>query len=134
MIMFKHLFYRIYKFQHNIIGEESDMAALSTIISIAFLIEMNISTVWIYFSKRTETLSQIIDNFNSYFGTIKATPIALGTIVLIPVYFLFFHKKKYLKIIEEVENTDKRKRKINNILAILYQIVTIIVFLKMFFS
>jgi hypothetical protein len=37
-------------------------------------------------------------------------------------------------IIEEIENGDKQKNKVKNILAILYQIITIVVFLILFFS
>lgn len=135
--MFKYLFYRVYRFQHKIIGEDRTMAALSTVFSIAFLIAMNIASIWIYFDKHTDLsnqLNQMVDSFNSFLGTNKATPIAFATIVLIPVYFIFYYKKKYERIIKEVENNDKRKNKVNNILAILYEIVTIVIFLILFFS
>jgi Na+/H+ antiporter NhaD/arsenite permease-like protein len=131
--MFKYLFYRIFRFQNKIIGEDRSMAALSSIFSISFLIAMNIASIWMYFPKQPDLLNQIVDNFNSFWGTDKATPIAFATIILIPVYFLFYHKKKYERIIEEVKNNDKKKNKVNNIFAILYQIITIIVFLIMFF-
>lgn len=135
--MFKYLFYRVFRFQHKIIGEDRTMAALSTIFSISFLITINIASIWIYFDKYTgfsNQLNQIFDNFNSFWGTDKAMPIAFATVVLIPVYFLFYHKRKYEKIIKEVKNNDKRKNRMNNFFAILYQIVTIVVFLIMFFS
>jgi len=132
--MFKYLFYRIFRFQHKIIGEDRIMAALSSILSISFLIAMNIASIWICFDKQTDLLNQIVDSFNSFWGTNIATPIAFATIVLIPVYFIFYYKKKYERIIEEIENNDKRKNKVNNILAILYQIVTIVVFLILFFN
>ncbi len=132
--MFKYLFYRIFRFQHKIIGEDRIMAALSSILSISFLIAMNIASIWIYFDKQTDLLNQIVGNFNSFWGTNKATPIAFATVVLITVYFLFYYKKKYERIIEEVENSDKRKNKVNNVLAILYQIVTIVVFFMLFFN
>ena len=135
--MFKYLFYRIFRFQHKIIGEDRTMAALSTIFSISFFIAMNIASIWIYFDKHTGLsyqLKQIVDNPNSLGGTKIAIPIALGTIVLIPVYFIFYHKKKYEKIIKEMEDNDKRKNEVNNIIAIFYEVVTIIVFLILFFS
>ena len=132
-VMFKYLFYRIFRFQNKIIGEDRFMGALSSILSISFLIAMNIVSIWFYFDKQTDLLNQIVDNFNFFWGTNKATPIAFATIVLIPVYFLFFHNKKYERIIEEIEKGDKRKNKVKNILAILYQIITIVVFLIMLF-
>jgi Na+/H+ antiporter NhaD/arsenite permease-like protein len=132
--MFKYLFYRIFRFQYKVIGEDRNMAALSSILSISFLIAMNIASIWFYFEKQTDLLNQIVDSINSFWGTNKATPIAFATIVLIPVYFIFYHKKKYERIIEEIENEDKQKNKVKNILAILYQIITIVVFLILFFS
>lgn len=133
--MFKYLFYRIYRFniKISIWGEDKSDSALSAVFAISFLIAMNIASIWMYFNMQTGLLSQIIDNFNSFLGTNKATPIAFATIVLIPVYFLFYRKKKYERIIGEIENNDKRKNRVNNILAILYQIATIIVFFILFF-
>ena len=131
--MVKYLFYRVFRSQYKVIGEDRNMAALSSILSISFLIAMNIASIWFYFEKQTGLLNQIVDSFNSFWGTDKATPIAFATIVLIPVYFIFYHKKKYERIIEEIENEDKQKNKVKNILAILYQIITIVVFLILFF-
>jgi len=134
--MFKYLFYRIFRFniKISIFGEDKSGSALSAVFGISFLIAMNIASIWFYFEKQTDLLNQIVDSFNSFWGTNKATPIAFATIVLIPVYFIFYHKKKYERIIEEIENEDKQKNKVKNILAILYQIVTIVVFLILFFS
>jgi len=134
--MFKYLFYRIFRFniKISIFGEDKSGSALSAVFGISFLIAMNIASIWFYYEKQTDLLNQIVDSFNSFWGTDKATPIAFATIVLIPVYFIFYHKKKYERIIEEIENEDKQKNKIKNILAILYQIITIVVFLILFFS
>ena len=133
--MFKYLFYRIYRFniKISVFGEDKSGSALSAVFGVSFLIAMNIASIWIYFRKQTDLLNQIVDNFNAFWGTNKATPIVFATIVLIPVYFLFFHNKKYERIIEEIEKGDKRKNKVKNILAILYQIITIVVFIIMFF-
>ncbi len=131
--MFKYLFYRIFRFQHKIIGEDRNMAALSSIFSITFLIAMNIASFGIFIWKYTNVLSNAIDNFNVFFGTTKAMPIAFATIVLIPVYFIFYHKKKYEKIIKKVENSNKKQRTINNIFAIAYQIITVVLFVYIAF-
>ena len=134
--MFKYLFYKIYKFniKISIFGESKSGSAMSAVYTVSFLFAMNIASIWIYFGKKTDLLNQIVGNFNSFWGTNKATPIAFAIVVLITVYFLFYHKKKYERIIEEVENSDKRKNKVNNVLAILYQIVTIVVFIMLFFN
>jgi len=134
--MFKYLFYRIFRFnlKVSIFGESKSGSAMSAVYGISFLIAMNIASIWFYFDRKTDLLNQLIDNFNSFFGTNMATPIAFATVVLIPVYFLFYYKKKYERIIEDVENNDKRKSKVNNVLAIMYQIVTIVVFFVLFFS
>jgi Na+/H+ antiporter NhaD/arsenite permease-like protein len=134
--MFKYLFCRIFRFniKISIFGEDKSGSALSAVFGISFLIAMNIASIWFYYEKQTDLLNQIVDSFNSFWGTDKATPIAFATIVLIPVYFIFYHKKKYERIIEEIENEDKQKNKVKNILAILYQIITIVVFLILFFS
>ncbi len=131
--MFKYLFYRIFRFQYKIIGEDKNMAALSSILSISFLIAMNIASIGIFIGKYTNVLTDAIDKFDAFWGTTKATPIVFATIVLIPVYFLFYHKKKYERIIGEIEKGNKRKNKVKNILAILYQIITIIVFIMFFY-
>jgi len=72
--MFKYLFYRVFRFQYKVIGEDRNMAALSSILSISFLIAMNIASIWFYFEKQTDLLNQIVDSFNSFWGTNKATP------------------------------------------------------------
>ena len=134
--MFKYLFYKIYKFniKISIFGESKSGSAMSAVYAVSFLFAMNIASIWLYFDKQFDLLNQIVGNFNSFWGTNKATPIVFATVVLITVYFLFYYKKKYERIIEEVENSDKRKNKVNNVLSILYQIVTIVVFLMLFFN
>ena len=125
----------IYRFniKISIFGEDKGGSAMSAIFAISFLIAMNIATIWIFIGRYTNILSNAIDNFNVFFGTTKAMPIAFATIVLIPIYFLFYHKKKYEEIIDEVVNEDRNKKRTNNIFAILYQIITILFFLFMFF-
>lgn len=133
--MLKYLFFRIFRFQNKIIGEDRTFAALSSVLSISFLLAMNIVTIWLILEKHTRiVLPEIITWCNTFCGTTKAAPIVLGIIVVIPVYFLLYHNKKYEIIIEEIEKNDKRKIKVNNAIVICYQILTIVSLLFVLFS
>ena len=95
--MFKYLFYKIFSFQHKIIGEEKLMAALSAVFTISFLFAMNIITIYHYLNKQTYIISDFTSRFNSYCGTNLATPIAFATVILVPVLFIFFFKVPFLE-------------------------------------
>jgi len=103
------------------------MAALSAVFTISFLFAMNIITIYHYLNKQTYIISDFTSRFNSYCGTNLATPIAFATVILVPVLFIFFFNKKYEKIINELDNNNRNN--IYNILAILYQIITILSFI-----
>ena len=62
------------------------------------------------------------------FGRMKENLIygVFALILMTIFYFILFHKKKYLKIINEIENKTKKENKKGNISAILYQIFSFI--------
>ena len=124
--MLKYLFYRIYIFQKNIIGTDLFESAFVSVISISWYAAMNIISVILFFNNRykifikLESLGRWTENI--IFGT-------FAVILMTIFYFILFHKKKYLKIINEIENKSKKENRKGNIIAIIYQIISFIFFI-----
>jgi len=88
--MLKYLFYRIFRFQKNIIGTSIFESAFVSVISISWFAAINIFSVFLFFDKKydflikLETLGRWTENF--IYGI-------FALVILIIFYFILFHKK-----------------------------------------
>jgi hypothetical protein len=122
--MLKYLFYRIVRFQRNILGEEMSSAAISGFLSVSLLFGLNLLTIIVFFDKKNE----LFDLIKSFFPNgIFLFPLLISLIIGVVCYLLFYHNKKYMKIIFEIENNPTKKR-ISNALAVIYQSFTFFLF------
>ncbi len=120
-----YLFYRIFLFQNKIIGEEKSTAAFSAFLSIAIFFALNLFTIFILIDKNLN----LIDFFNE---RVYQSNIVVPGIVLLVIgvccYFSFYYKSKYIRIISEIENREKKENKELNVIAIGYQVFSLTVF------
>jgi len=121
--MLKYLLCRIFRFQKNIIGNDVFESAFVSVILISWYAAMNILSVFLFFNKHYKMFKML-----KSFGRMKENIIygVFALILMTIFYFILFHKKKYLKIINEIENKTKKENKKGNISAILYQIFSFI--------
>jgi hypothetical protein len=124
--MFYYLFFRIYRFQTRVVKENSSVAAYRSFMIIGAFFWFNCFSIFIAIDKN----GSIIDFFDR---TIKyvdyIVPLVPMAFFVILSYFMFFFNKKYERIISNIENGNIRKNRINNILAISYQIASFLFFL-----
>lgn len=121
--MFNYLFYRIFRFQNRIIGEEGSSAAFSAFLSIAMFWGINLGAVFIIIDKKRNLLSLlgVIDGeFNILIPGV--TFVVIGIIS----FLCFYQKSKYVKIIDKIENDSLTFKKKYNFWSILYQILSLI--------
>jgi hypothetical protein len=122
--MFKYLFYRIFRFQNKVFGEEKSTAANSAFLSVALFYNINFFSIFIILDKSIDLLA--------FFDELlfKSNIIVPGIVLLITglvSYFQFYYNLKYNNIIDEIENTDYKIRRKYNLWAIVYQIVSLII-------
>jgi hypothetical protein len=123
--MLNYLFYRIYKFQNKLVGEEKSSAAFSAILSMGLLFGLNLFTIFIVIDKSTNLLILL----ESTLGKLQVIPpLVILWLIAIILYFRYCYKSKYKLLISKIESNKKYINVINNILAILYQILTFILF------
>ena len=118
MKTYQFLFYKIYKF--TLSTPSANIAEWSSIISISFLLGLNIMTgyYWIFH----QSLKYIIPEYP------KFGPYLLMSILLVINYMIFLHRKKYLNIVSEFDD-ELQNNKNKNIFVLLYVIITFILFL-----
>lgn len=107
------IFYKYYKFISSNIPENST-PVLSTNLLLTMLAYTNILAFTGY-------------DFNVFFPNSGNLGIfILGTSIIIIHYFLFYIKKRYLKIVERYDKTSDSQQKLGSVLGILYLAFTII--------
>jgi hypothetical protein len=122
--MFKYLFYRIFRFQNKVFGEEKSTAAFSAFLSVAMFWGLNLFSIFIILDKSIDLLA-FFDEL-VFKSNIIMPGIAVAIIGLVS-YFQFYYNLKYNNIIDEIENTDYKIRRKYNLWAIVYQIVSLII-------
>lgn len=122
--MFKQLFYRIFRFQNKVIGEEKSTAAFSAFLSVAMFWGLNLFSIFIILDKSIDLLT-FFDKF-VYKSNILVPGIVLAIIGFIS-YFRFYHKSKYNRIINEIESGDSGINRKYNFGAIAYQIASLLI-------
>lgn len=125
----RYLFYRIFLFQHNFVGEDKVKSAFTAVLTIVMFWGLNLFSVYVIYDTRFN-LSFIFE------GSIPKqdiiVPLIPATIFAIISYFMFFAKSKHKTIISKIENRNPKINKIYNILAILYQIISFLFFIAAF--
>lgn len=121
--MFKYLFYKIFRFQNRIIGEEKSTAAFSSFLSVSMFWGLNFFTIFIIIDKDFN-LVLIFDKV-VYKSHLIVPGIMLAIIGFIS-YFCFYYKSRYNLIISEIENNDLIVNRKYNFWSIVYQIVSLI--------
>lgn len=122
--MFKYLFYRIFRFQNTVIGEDRSTASFSAFLSVAMFWDVNLFSIFIIIDANIDLL-KFFDKL-----VFKSNIIVPGIVLLITglvSYFQFYYKLKYNNIIDEIENADSKIRRKYNIWAIVYQGVSLII-------
>lgn len=118
--MFKNIFYRFYSFfkytEDNFAPESLRMPQHITVFFFMILIILNIGTFVLLFKEYVNL--KIILN--------KIEIIAFIIFIYLCFYFLFIHKKKYLKIAEKYKEETKTKRVLGISLALSYIVFTIV--------
>ncbi|NPA44817.1 MAG: hypothetical protein GXO49_04715 [Chlorobi bacterium] len=109
-----------------IFGESIFESAFVAVLWVAMFAAMNIFSVFLFFDKHYN-LRNIINNMFKESDLI--IPGIYMIILMTIFYFILFHKKKYLKIINEIENKTKEENRKGNISAILYQVFSFIFFI-----
>lgn len=121
--MFKYLFYRIFRFQSGVFGEEKSTAAFSAFLSVAMFWGLNLFSIFIMLDKSIDLLAffdEIVFKSN-----IIVPGIVLAIIGLVS-YFQFYYKLKYNHIIDEIENADSKNSRKYHLWAIVYQVLSLL--------
>lgn len=122
--MFKYLFYRIFRFQNKVLGEERSTASFSTFLSVAMFWGLNLFSIFIMLDKSIDLLA-FFDEL--IFRSNIIVPGIVFTIIGLVSYFQFYYKLKYNSIIAEIENSDSKIRRKFNICAIVYQVLSLLI-------
>lgn len=122
--MFKYLFYRIFRFQNNVIGEEKSTAAFTAFLSVAIFWCSNLFAIFIVLDKDLDLLL-FFDNL-VYKPNILVPGCVLAIIGLIS-YFCFYHNSKYKIIVNEIESNDFSVNRKYNLWSIVYQIASLLI-------
>lgn len=124
--MFYYLFYRIYRFQTGFVEEKPFVAAYTAFMGIGAYLWLNCFSVFIILDKERDLLSILKSNIQHHDLFV---PLGSGAVFMVISYFVFFFKKKHKRIINNIENGNARKNRINNILAITYQVASFMFFI-----
>ena len=106
-------------------------AARSAYLTVALLIYINWFTFFMLIDKNTD-LFLLLQSFHPQFN--KILNISIGVLIAIICFFNFFHKSKYKTILSKIEENSKFKNRRDNFFSIVYQIITIIALIIVFFS
>ena len=120
--MFKYLFYRIFRFQNKVLGEEKSTAAFSAFLSVAMFWGLNLFSIFIILDKNIDLLA-FFDEL-VFRSNIIVPGIVLAIIGFVS-YFQYYYKLKYNTIIAEIENTDSKIRRKFNTWAVVYQVASL---------
>jgi len=106
-----------------IFGESIFESAFVAVLWVSMYAAMNIFSIFIIFDKHYN----LLDIVNNMFEKSDLIIPGIFMIILMTIfYFILFHKKKYLRIIKEIEHKTKEENRKGNISAILYQIFSFI--------
>jgi len=120
--MLKYIFYKLFRFK-MIFGESIFESAFVAVLWVSMYAAMNIFSIFIIFDKHYN----LLDIVNNMFEKSDLIIPGIFMIILMTIfYFILFHKKKYLRIIKEIEHKTKEENRKGNISAILYQIFSFI--------
>ena len=117
MYLFKHLFYRVYCWNINVI-KEKDLPILSAYLFVSVLIGINIITLYSIIIIFVIKDSRLYPEWGYYIVML---------VTFIPNYFYFIHRKKYKSILMESEIINKSKKRKWDILVIIYLLLSFIV-------
>lgn len=122
--MSKYLFYRIFRFQNNVIGEKKSIAAFSAFLSVAVFWCLNLFAIFIILDKDLDLLL-FFDNLE-YKPNILVPGCVLAINGLIS-YFCFYHNSRYNIIVNEIESNDFSVNRKYNLWSIVYQIASLLI-------
>ncbi len=123
--MIKQYYYYNYLFQKSFIEKKIKDAAIATIFTSSLYFYANSISIIMIFAKFYvfgKIVSEYILNNNTWIYY-------LGTGILVFFFFTCFYRKKYLKIIEEMENIDENQKMFWKKFTIFFKLGTFVIFI-----
>lgn len=129
--MLYYLYYRMFRFQKNFVGEREEIAAHTAFLQVGMFFIMNLFSISFTLDRQVNMNIYLKENYPGadYLGHLIGSIIAFGV-----CYLMFYHKGKYKCIIDKIENRNNpAKNKFYSFLAISYQILSVIYLFVAFF-